>query len=234
MLKKSILVLLFSSSQLFAQTQNEFWSKISLTKKIDKHWAIGLDAQYRRQSDFYTGEKNIFRFPLTTSARFWAYYKIKNRWTFIVSPIGFFDNKNLKSSYGTIINSRDLRSMIGAAKTYIFGKFVSHNRLLYEADLLAFDTRESIIRQRYRLFNNLLLRVLNLDEMHSLNYNFFNEIFYKTQSKISSFDQDHFYNGIQWKFKQSDINLGYQYTYQKSGISYLKKNQLLVFLNLAL
>lgn len=58
------LILLFLNSNLFSQNRNEFWSKVSLTKKINKHLAIGMNIQHRRQANFYKEDKNIFSFRL--------------------------------------------------------------------------------------------------------------------------------------------------------------------------
>ncbi len=234
MLKKITLILLLFNNAVFAQSQNEFWSKINITKHFNDHLTLSIDAQYRRQSDFYTRDKNIFHYPLTTSIRLWVYYKVKNNWTLIASPIAFFNNKDLENISGMITHSSDLRSMIGASKTYILGHFANSNRILYEVDLLDINSNDITLRHRYRLYNNLLFSIKKISETRSLNYYFFNEIFYKTQNGLSSFDQDHFYNGLQWKWKESNFNIGYQYTYQKDlGICY-NKNQFLFFLNLAL
>jgi Protein of unknown function (DUF2490) len=234
MLKKIIFILLLSNNVVYAQQKNEFWSKINIIQHINDHLALGIDAQYRRQADFYAKDKNIFHYPLSKSIRLWIYYKLKNDWTLIASPIAYFNNENLENISGTVNNSNDIRSMAGTSKTFLLGRFRNNNRVLYEADLLAINSCDVTLRHRYRLYNNILFSIKALSETHGLNYYFFNEIFYKTQNGFSSFDQDHLYNGFQWRWKDSDFNIGYQYTYQKDLSNYLHKNQFLFFLNLTL
>ena len=223
--------MLFLNSNLFSQDRNEFWSKISLTKKVNKQWSLGIDIQHRRQADFYKEDKNIFRFGLINSIRLWAYYKLKQNWSIVASPVAYFENENIVNASGEIINSKELRSMIGIGKNLFFQKLVSYNRLLYELDLINFNYPGMLTKHRYRMLNNFILPIKSFDVTRSLNYNFFNEVFLKTQTGITSMDQDHFYNGIQWKWKQSDLNIGYQYTYQKGTNSYINKNQILLSLN---
>lgn len=230
-MKKITFLILLSSNHLFAQSQNEFWSKITVTKKINSHWTLGVDAQHRRQADYLQHRKNIFHHTLTNSIRLWAFYKMKQNWTIVFSPIAYFNNENINTTTETFIHSRELRSMIGVSKNLYFGSVVNNNRLLYEIDLLQFDSPGIITRHRYRLFNNFIFPIKYISEAHSFNYNFYNEIFLKTQAGISSFDQNHFYNGLQWKSKFSDVNIGYQYTYQNGINGYIDKNQLLFSVN---
>ncbi len=149
----------------------------------------------------------------------------------MASPIAYFDNKNIVNASGVIANSNELRSMIGMGKNLFFRKLVNYNRLLYELDLINFNYPEMNTRHRYRLFNNFILPIKCINLTHSLNYNFYNEVFLKTQKAMTSFDQNHLYNGIQWKWKQSDLNIGYQYTYQKVANNYVNKNQILLSFN---
>lgn len=232
--KRIIFILLFFVNATYAQQQNEFWTKINVTGHVNNHLAFGVDAQYRRQADFYSRDKNIFHYPLSKSIRLWTYYKLKDNWTLVASPIAYFNNENLENISGKISNSNDLRSMIGASKLFLLGHLRSNNRVLYEADLLGINSHDLTLRHRYRLYNNILFPIKKLGETHGINYFFFNEIFYKTQNGISSFDQDHVYNGVQWKWKDSDLNMGYQYTYQKNAGNYFHKNQFLLFLNFVL
>ncbi|HSQ45248.1 MAG TPA: DUF2490 domain-containing protein [Ginsengibacter sp.] len=234
MFKKISFIILFSGNLVFAQNQNEFWSRITVTKKINSHWVLGMDAQHRRQADYFRYEKNIFHYALTNSIRLWAFYKLKNKWTIVASPIGYFHNVTLNREAGILIHSNELRSMIGTSKSFNIGGINNYNRLLYEADLLGCESPEISIRNRYRLFNNFIFPLKQINQTHSVNYNLYNEIFLKTEKHISSFDQNHFYNGIQWKGKNCDANIGYQYTYQKTSNKYLKKNQVLFFMNFAI
>lgn len=108
MLKKITFIILLSNNLVFAQNQNEFWSRINVTKKISSHWVLGMDAQHRRQADYFRYDKNIFHYTLTNSIRFWAFYKLKNNWTIVASPVGYFHNVNLNKEAGTLIHSNEL------------------------------------------------------------------------------------------------------------------------------
>ncbi len=231
MFKKITFIILFSNNLLFAQNQNEFWSRVNMNTKINSHWVLGIDVQHRRQADYLKHEKNIFHYTLTNSIRIWAFYKLKQNWTIIASPVAYFNNENINRASGNFIHSNELRSMIGASKSFCIGSVINYNRLLYEVDMMGFDSPDITIRHRYRLFTNFIFPIKKINQTHSLNYNFFNEIFLKTQNGISSFDQNHLYNGFQWKVKKYDVNVGYQYTYQKGINSYLHKNQMVLSLN---
>lgn len=235
MLKRLLLILLLLKGVAFGQTQNEFWAKVYVSEKINPHWTIGADVQHRRQADYVRHEKNIFHYTLSNIARLWAFYKLDNNWTVVTSPLGYFYNENIDKYSGALSCSSDLRSMAGISKTYFPGKISNNNRFLYEVDLLDFNSKySSSIRHRYRLLNSLSWPVKKINNNQSFSYNFFNEIFYKTESGSSSFDQDHIYNGFQWKIKSSAFNIGYQYTYEKSDNYFVKKNQFLLSLNVTL
>ncbi len=190
-----------------------------------------MDVQHRRQANFYEHDKNIFHFGLTNSIRIWTYYTLKQNWSIVASPIAYFENKSIINAPGVRPISKELRSMIGIGKNLFFQKLVNQSRLIYEMDLLNFNYPETLIKHRYRLLNNFILPIKAIDLTHSLNYTFYNEIFFKTQNGMSSFDQNHLYSGIQFKWIQSNFNVGYQYTYQKLIKDYINKNQILLSLN---
>jgi hypothetical protein len=233
LIKKIVFAVLLFSNQLYAQDQHEFWSKLNVIKEVNKHWSLGADLQYRRQSNYLSEDKNIFQYNLENSIRLWIYYKLPVKWELISSPIAYFKDITLKNKDGVLSNNYELRTMLGASKRYEPGHLKNINRVLYELSFLNYNSSGMILRHRYRLFNSFHYPIKRFNEKYSLNYYFFNEVFYRTEKGISSFDQDHLFNGLQWKWKESDINIGYQYTYQKSLTNtFMRKNQLYIFLNL--
>lgn len=217
-----------------AQNQYEFWSKLNVTKEINKHWEAATDIQYRRQSNYLAGAKNIFQYNLTFSLRTWVYYKLPRKWALISSPIGFFNDENLKDARGNLGTTNELRSMLGFSKGYAAGKLLSSNRILYEFTFYNYTSPKMLLRHRYRIFNSLEYPLKRCDSNHAVDYYLFNEIFYKTQKGLSSFDQNHLFNGIKWKWRTSELIMGYQYDYQKSKSLRQNKNQLLITLNVLL
>jgi hypothetical protein len=217
-----------------AQNQYEFWSKLNVTKEINRHWEAATDIQYRRQSNYLSGAKNIFQYNLTFSLRTWVYYKLPGKWTLVSSPIGYFKDETLKNERGDLGTTNELRSMLGFSKGYTAGKLLSSNRILYEFTFFNYTSPKMILRHRYRLFNSLEYPIKRRDNNRAVDYYLSNEIFYKTQNGLTSFDQNHLFNGIKWKWRTSELIMGYQYAYQKSKSIRQNKNQFLVTLNVLL
>lgn len=216
-----------------AQHRNEFWTKINATKSISPRLEGGIDIQHRRQNGFKSNY-NMFRYKMTNSLRFWAYYKLNHNWTLILSPFAYFDNYLIKSGSEEIQKSAELRTMGGIVKGFSFGNLINKNRFLYEISSIAVTEPERAIRHRYRLQNAFSMQVTGFKNKSSLNYSVINEILFKTLKGNTNFDQNRIYNGLQWKFMKSDVNAGYQWTLQKEANSFLNKNQLLITLNLSL
>src|ERR1017187_3070572 len=235
LLKRIVFAALLFSNHLYAQDQHEFWSKLNITKEVNKHWALAADLQYRRQSNYLSGDKNIFQYNLENSIRLWIYYKLPHRWDLISSPIAYFKDITLKNKDGVLSNGYELRTMLGASKSYELGQLKNINRVLYELSFLNYNTPGMILRHRYRLFNSFDYPIKRFKEPHSCNGYLDNEVFYRTEKGISSFDQEHLFNGKQWESKETDIKIGYHYTYQKSMTNtFMRKNQLFIFLNLSI
>jgi Protein of unknown function (DUF2490) len=227
-----VILTVIKVNPILAQEQYEFWSKLDISKSVNDHWVLAMDAQYRRQSDYYAGDKNIFKYPLTTSVRAWVTYKLPKKWSLISSPIAHFKNETLKNSRGTLNTEYELRSMTGASKEYIMGKLNNTDRVLYELSFLNYNTPGYTLRHRYRLYNSFDYPILKINSTLALNYLLFNEVFFKTQKGVSSFDQNHLFNGFQWRHGTKDFDIGYQFTIQKNGSAYEHKNQLYIQLNI--
>ena len=79
------------------QTHKEFWSKVNITKQLNNRWDVGIDVQYRQQSNYKALDKDIFHYPLTRSIRSWVYYHSKNKWTIVASPLAYFVSDDIKN-----------------------------------------------------------------------------------------------------------------------------------------
>jgi hypothetical protein len=231
---KYFAILFFCSIQLNAQTRDELWTKINVTKSLNEKWLVGFDIQHRRQANYQIKEKNLFHYDLNNSIRSWVYYKIKNDWMFILSPIAYFTNNDVKNAEGELKFSHELRSNLGISKNIMIVKIINKNRFLYEIRDIQFDSPENTIQHRYRFQNNFIIPLLIFKEHSTINYSVFNEIFFRTQKGISRFDQNRIYNAFQLKEKIWAINLGYQYTYQNISSGNTNKNQLMFSININL
>lgn len=226
--------MLISGADLFAQTSNELWTKINVTKTINQHLSLGMDLQHRRQNGMGKETKNPLEYQLLNGARLWIYYKLNNDWKLTVSPIALFENHTFINTSPGKKQSYELRAMMGTFKDYPFGNLKNSNRLLYELSSIQFNTANKYLRHRYRLQTGFLFLIKKPGKKTSLNYYLVNELIYKTQKGLAAFDQNRFYNGIKWTGSYYDANIGYQLTYQKMEPGYSGKNQLLVTLNLNL
>ncbi|MDE3212044.1 MAG: DUF2490 domain-containing protein [Bacteroidota bacterium] len=217
-----------------AQNPYEFWSRLNVDAHLDSHWVVGGDIMYRRQSDYLSHGKDLFQYDLAFIERLWVYYKLPDEWTVVSSPIAYYRDETLKDPQGNLSATHELRSLLGVSKGYTLGKFQNTNRVLYEFSNLNYATPQNFLRHRYRLFNSLEFPISKGRTSSQISYYLFNELFYKTQKGFSSFDQDHVFNGIKWKRGNAAWIVGYQYDHQKSGASFLNKNQFLVSVNLTI
>lgn len=215
-----------------SQAHHEFWSKINITKRINNHWDVGLDLQFRQQSNFKTERKDIFQYPMTRSIRSWAYYHLKNKWTIVASPIAYFVSDEIKNNLGDLKKIEDLRFMVGIMKTIQFPILKFNNRFLVEYRIIEIDQPEHFYQWRYRLQNAFTIPLHAFKRKTELNYIIGNEFFLKSQSHQIFFDQERLLNLVQWKQKHFDIDLGYQWTIQKGNNSTQYRNQWLISTNI--
>jgi hypothetical protein len=231
---KYFAILFFCSIQLNAQTRDELWTKINVTKSLNEKWVVGFDIQHRRQANYQIKEKNLFHYDLNNSIRGWVYYKIKNDWMLLLSPIAYFTNNDVKNTEGELKFSHELRSNLGISKNIMIVKIINKNRFLYEIRDIQFDSPEKTIQHRYRFQNYFIVPILKINTQNTINYTVFNELFFRTQNEISRFDQNRLYNAIQLKEKHWDVNLGHQYTYQNISSGNINKHHLMFSININL
>jgi hypothetical protein len=221
--------ILFLLNSVQAQHTNEFWSKLNTIKRITGKTDIGMDLQHRRQNGV-EGDYNLLRYGMTNSVRLWIYHKISNDYTIVLSPVTLFQNRAIKNSSDEIQKSNEVRTMAGLIKGFTIGKSAGKSRVLYELTFIDVE-HSKITRHRYRLQNSLLLPLIKLNSHAVLNYSVANEILIKTVGSETRFDQNRFYNAIQWKGKQQDISIGHQWTLQSESGTIHNKNQLVVSIN---
>lgn len=221
--------ILFLLNSVQAQSINEFWSKLNITKRITGHTDIGMDLQHRRQNGM-EGDYNLLRYGMANSVRLWIYHTISNDYTIVLSPVALFQNRVVKNSSDGVRKSNEVRTMAGLIKGFTVGKSAGKSRVLYELTFINVE-RSKITRHRYRLQNSFLLPLIKLNSHAVLNFSLANEILIKTVGSETGFDQNRFYNSIQWKSKQQDINIGYQWTLQHESGTTQYKNQLVISIN---
>lgn len=210
------------------QSHYEFWSKFKITKQLDKHWDIGADLQFRQQSNFKTGNKDIFQYPYTRSIRTWAYFHLQHNWTLVVSPLAYFVSDEIKDNLGGLKKIKEIRFMGGFAKGMDLKKIKLNNRLLAEHRVIDINQSAQFSQWRYRIQNAFTIPLHLYKNTTGINYILSNEFFVKSQSHKVSFDQERLLNAIQWKSHHFDVDLGYQWTIQKSNASTQHRNQWLV------
>jgi hypothetical protein len=96
----SLLLLLLVSLLTSAQTRNEFWGKLNVIHPFSDHWSIGLELHHRRQANYRSEDKNVFRYQLGNYARVMIYYQLPKKWTIILSPLGYFGNEDILNADG--------------------------------------------------------------------------------------------------------------------------------------
>lgn len=229
-----LVIFLFISSISTAQTRNEFWCRLNITHPLDKHWSIGIDMHHRRQANYQSGDKNIFRYQLGNYARLMLFYQLPEKWTIFVSPLGYFANEDILNRDGELKLTNELRTSLSIIKAFDIGHIKNRNRFQYDIRFPEFDKVSHYVQTRFRLHNSFTIPLHNFSEKSSLNYFISNEIFIKKQKADIGFDQNRIYNALQWKLSRSDINLGYQWVLQKGTNSRFHRNQLYLSFNLVI
>jgi len=218
------LLILYTSN---AQTHDEFWSKLTISKKINNKFLLACDVQFRQQANYKIASKNIFEEPNTRAIRLWLNYKLKNNFTITVAPIAYFANEDIINKNGTLSNTNELRIAFAFTKSFNWKNAKQNNRILVEERFLNYDAVNTINQYRYRIQNSINLLVKKLNNNCNLNYQFSNEFIIKTQQSQISFDQNRIQNALQLQLHKIEFNIGYQYTIQASSNNLIYRNQYL-------
>lgn len=189
-MKRTILLLLFLFANiLFAQqsTHTNFWSRISIVQPITSKLKAEVEFQKRWQNDVTSNSNNPFDYKLLNSLRFWTYYQLNDKITFIISPFAYYENNPIikKESDKTKISSYENR----------YSVVLELNQKLL--DKLKLQSRTGV---EYRDFKNTVSDYLRFREKLSLKYSFnpkfaligFDEILINStnSNSLHNFDQN--------------------------------------------
>lgn len=228
-----VLAMLLLCTAAAAQSSNELWTKLNMTKQAGEKWTVGIDVQYRRQNGL-NGDKNMLSYPLASSVRLAAIYQLPHHWQLVTFPIAFFSNQVWNGTTNKLQTINDVRTAAGVAKAVTIGKLNNRNRLLYEFTSGRSTQPQRAIRHRYRLQTAFSFPLANLSSKLSLRYAFFDEVFVKTIKGTTTFDQNRLFNGLELKQAQSNMQVGYQWAAQKNTGGFVNRNQCLLVFNVRL
>jgi hypothetical protein len=224
-----IVGLMMISAKLFGQSHEEFWTRITMNKKIDQKWTLGGDVQYRSQENYHEQNKMRFQNPLLQSIRTTIYYRLSSKYhlDLLTSPLVYFRSFDV-DKIGNISDQREMRIAFGGLQQQnILKKIKLRNRLQYEARFLKIDKPEQFFQNRMRWQIQATIPICQtISKSCNINYVSFNEIFFAQQQSMSFFEQNRFYNALQFKYKFSELNLGYQMSVQKVKSEMIARNQL--------
>lgn len=215
-----------------SQTRNECWLKMTVNRPLDEQWSVGVELQHRRQANFQIQDKNIFHYPLANYARAWITYKLPHKWALVLSPVGYFDNEDIISSYGELKQTNELRISPGVIRIIELGRIRNKNRLLYDARFADFNKSDHFFQSRFRMQTSFSFPVFLLKKENKISYQLSDEILIKKEKTATGFDQNRLYNAIQWENHGLDIDIGYQWIVQKNKGAAFNRNQLFIVLNI--
>lgn len=217
---------------LSAQTRRESWFRLNLTRRINPQWSAGLDLQHRRQANYRTGEHNFLHYPLSSFGRIWIYYQLPRNWTLLLSPIGYFDNEDILNSKGELKQTNELRITPGVMQSLQAGTLKLRSRLLLDIRFADFDKAGHYTQTRLHWQESLLVPICPTGKNSRLLAQAADEVFIKNQDGDTGFDQNRLYGGLQWKYRASNIDLGYQWVLQKGTSSLFHRTQLYLAFNI--
>jgi len=238
MCKKLLFVaLLIACQQAFGQSYDEFWTRIMINKKIDKNWTLGGDVQYRSQENYHEQNNLRFQNPLLQSFRTTIYYRLSSKYRvdLTASPLVYFRSFDV-DRIGEVSDQREIRVVFGGLQHQnIFKKVKLRNRFQSEARFLRVDRPDNFFQNRLRWQIQATMPIYQTkSKIRSINCLIFNEIFIAHQQGNAFFDQNRFYNAIQFKHKFIELNLGYQFSVQRLIDELVARNQLHLSLTFSL
>ncbi len=217
----------------FSQTRHEYWMKLNIIHPLKKEWSVAVELHHRRQSNYRSGDKNIFHYPLGNMARVWINYRLSRQWSVVLSPAGYFNNEEIQDETGVYRTSHEFRVSPGITSNFSTGRIKNKIRLLYDARFTGVNTKESYFQSRFRLQNNLTVPVFSFRDQQ-ISYHLSNEILFRKDITGAGFDQDRIYNAIQWEKPRNSIDIGYQWVVQKGRHSVFYRHQLFITLNFSI
>lgn len=236
------IILLFISSNynLVAQSitrKGEFWSRIFVMNRLSSKWTIGLDFQYRRQELDY----HFMDVPLLVSYRTWVFYSLPQNFQLVSNPVMCIEHSRIRDdSVGVetnpTINFHELRMVWGGQHTLQLEKLDLRNRVLGEFRWMYFDKNDWLFRFRWRYQFLINVLLAQLSPHASFHIQVFDEVFFQPESItypntgitfVRFFDQNRVSLSLLTRIRVAELQLGFQYNYQLSGLRIFHKYQLL-------
>ena len=209
-----------------AQDRHEAWLRVNLIHWSTPKKGIGLELHQRTQSNYWTEDQNLFRYPMLSIIRPWLYWKINKSWIASYSPISYHGYTTIKNQSGESDSYTELRTTLGIQRNFKLGSLLNRNRAWYEFRFIDIGSDAFSFSTRLRVQNILILPLWKPSEKQQVGYQLANEIFFAQQSSSVSFDHNRLYNALQWKIGKQEINLGYQWSLHKSGATTYDRRQL--------
>lgn len=223
----NLLIYFFLIVQLAAaQTRQEFWSRVAISKKISDRWTVGGDVQYRTQENYHISNNKRFENDLLQSIRITTFYKLfsKHQTNLIFSPIVYFRSFDVNRQ-GKINDQREYRWAAGIMQQYkLLKKVTLRNRLQYEMRFLRVDSPNTTLQQRPRWQLQATIPLLNLNSL-VFSYLLFDEIFAAYQENNLFFEQNRIYNALQLKYSFLELNIGFQKSGQRVREEWVNRDQ---------
>jgi Protein of unknown function (DUF2490) len=223
------LLLFFSIATGWTQTRYEFWTRLNFNYWVNKKTGIGLELHHRRQSNYWSDQKNIFEESMLTIIRPWLYRKIGKDWILATSPLSFHAYRDILNQSGNTRDYIELRSTYGIQRNFKLKSITNRNRAWYEFRFTDIRGAKTIFQTRLRIQNTFLFPIKKINAHSMISFNLTNEFFISQRKTLIAFDHNRFFNGIQLKKKNYEINLGYQLSRHNSNSAPYSRHQ--VFLN---
>jgi hypothetical protein len=145
------------NNKIIAQTHSNFWSRLSLNKKISSRYKFDLELQYRRQNGFENNNP-VFE-PLLYSLRTWVVYQPKKEIQFSISPFAYFYH------FPIINNASDVSK-----------PFLKEYRIAFAMDNKIANYKKYVFQNRvgleYRIFQPTINNVVRFREKLAMKYAF--------------------------------------------------------------
>lgn len=224
-----VFLVIATSYTSWTQTRYESWTRVNFTHWTKSKFGIGLELQHRRQSNYWTENRNIFEQSMVTFVRPWIYYKAGKGWVLVSSPLSFYAFRDILNKSGNTKDYIELRSTYGVQRNVKLKNILNRNRAWAELRFTDINGPSTIFQVRLRIQNTFLFPLKKLNAHTDLNYNLSNEFFINKRKELIAFDHNRFFNGLQIKKQKYEINLGYQWSRHNANPSPYSRNQL--FLN---
>lgn len=191
-----------------AQTQENGWLRVTLSKEFDPKWSLDLEGQYRRQS---IGTQNHpIGENLLVSGRTWVNYKYNPNVKFSISPFAYLQHQELMVEVGSEkprIARKEIRFSVASNLNFPLGEH------------LKLTTRPAVEYRQFIAENMKNFRVrskfgINYQANKKLNFQTYYEVFFNTFSKadVRKLDQERVGLQMDYTFnKHFKMELGYIY-----------------------